>query len=130
MTVPAVTPTLLTHHSFTQLVLELMPRGGLDGMLWDKSVRLTWESPLLRMALDAAHAMVHLHSMRPQPVIHRDLKSMNLLIDDVMTAKLADFGESRTLNRESDETMTASGSPLWSAPVRALSCARLFALSY
>jgi serine/threonine protein kinase len=59
--------------------------------------------------------MNYLHSFRP-PILHRDLKSANLLVDEsVRTIKVADFGLART--RESTGAMTAQrGTFQWMAP--------------
>lgn len=56
--------------------------------------------------------MAYLHSFKP-PILHRDLKSHNLLVDNNWNVKLADFGLSRA---QSLNTMTAAGTPQWSAP--------------
>jgi len=47
------------------------------------------------MALDIAKAMNYLHMFDP-PIIHRDLKSLNLLVSDGLSIKLADFGRTKT----------------------------------
>lgn len=59
-----------------------------------------------------AEGMAYLHSFA-RPVIHRDLKSHNLLVDKHWNVKIADFGLSKVqdLNK-----MTATGTPQWSAP--------------
>ena len=56
--------------------------------------------------------MAYLHSLNP-PIIHRDLKSHNLLVSDSWIVKITDFGLSRV---KSFSTMTAAGTPQWSAP--------------
>ena len=65
----------------------------------------------LGVCLDAAKGMVYLHSA---DLIHRDLKSMNIMISEGMRGKVADYGESR--EKTTDMTMTATGTPLWMAP--------------
>ncbi|GLE06503.1 hypothetical protein PINS_up015750 [Pythium insidiosum] len=66
-----------------------------------------------KIALHVAHALTYLHSLQPI-VLHRDLKSKNILLTKTGDAKLTDFGVSRELE---DATMTAGvGSSLWMAP--------------
>lgn len=47
---------------------------------------------------DAAKGMAHLHAQDP-PIIHRDLKSSNLLVDKKWTVKVCDFGVAKMLPR-------------------------------
>jgi serine/threonine protein kinase len=49
------------------------------------------------MALDVAEGMSYLHRQR---IIHRDLKSHNLLVDEQWTVKVADFGYAKPLERD------------------------------
>ncbi|ETI36845.1 TKL protein kinase [Phytophthora nicotianae] len=65
------------------------------------------------IAVHVCHALTYLHSLMPS-VIHRDLKSRNVLLSRRMDAKLTDFGISR---ERLDVTMTAGvGTSLWMAP--------------
>jgi serine/threonine protein kinase len=73
------------------MVLEYMPKGTLHDMLTYKALQLSWESPLLDVAQQMASAVAYLHSMRP-PIVHRDIKTRNILMRDFRTCKLADFG--------------------------------------
>lgn len=67
-----------------------------------------------RVACGAARGMTYLHSGTP-PVLHRDLKSANILLDDSYTAKVCDFGLSRLKAQE--RSMTGNcGTVQWMAP--------------
>ncbi|GFY86846.1 protein kinase superfamily protein [Actinidia rufa] len=55
---------------------------------------LSWEERL-QIALDISHGIEYLHDGAVPPVIHRDLKSANILLDRTMRAKVADFGLSK-----------------------------------
>ncbi len=75
----------------------------------------TWPWNLVkRVACGAARGMTYLHSGTP-PVLHRDLKSANLLLDDSYTCKVCDFGLSRLKAQE--RSMTGNcGTVQWMAP--------------
>ena len=77
--------------------------------------QLDW-SKRLGMALDAAKGMLYLHSHRPL-IIHRDLKSPNLLVDKHWRVKVTDFNLSRAADAPSttNSSVTANN-PRWSAP--------------
>ncbi|RLN44816.1 hypothetical protein BBJ28_00011581 [Nothophytophthora sp. Chile5] len=65
------------------------------------------------IALHVAHALTYLHSLAPL-VLHRDIKSKNILLSASLEAKLTDFGISREV---ATQTMTAGvGTSLWMAP--------------
>ena len=84
--------------SDVQMVLEFMNRGDLRNYLarTRSDVRArAWGSQKIAMALDIAEALAYLHSRQPKPILHRDLKSSNILLDSTFTAKVADFGVSR-----------------------------------
>ncbi|KAF0691808.1 hypothetical protein As57867_016964, partial [Aphanomyces stellatus] len=66
------------------------------------------------IAADVVDALVYLHSFQPT-VIHRDLKSKNVLLSETWEAKLSDFGISRVTSLE--ESMTSNiGTVAWIAP--------------
>ena len=73
------------------MVLEYMSKGTLHDMLAYKALALSWESPLIDIALQMASAVAYLHSRSP-PIVHRDIKTRNILMRDYRTCKLADFG--------------------------------------
>ncbi|KAG5231878.1 serine/threonine-protein kinase [Salix suchowensis] len=74
------------------LVYEFMPNGCLQEHLHHiTSLSLTWETRL-RIALEAAKGLEYLHEHVNPPVIHRDFKSSNILLDRNLHAKVSDFG--------------------------------------
>jgi len=97
------------------IVMEYMPRGSLFKILHDHSTKLDMNM-IRRMMMDASRGMNYLHKSNPI-IIHRDLKSHNLLVDDNWKVKVCDFGLSKILMSASDFTsMTACGTPSWTAP--------------
>ncbi|KAL4324917.1 hypothetical protein GQ457_11G000360 [Hibiscus cannabinus] len=73
------------------LVVEFMSNGTLYDVLHSSSSRpLNW-GRRIRLALQVAKALETLHSQKP-PIIHRDIKSANVLIDGNFNARLGDFG--------------------------------------
>ncbi|KAM0861447.1 hypothetical protein ACQ4PT_045884 [Festuca glaucescens] len=63
-------------------------------LLGDNKRSLTWQERL-QIAHDVSHGIEYLHEGAVPPVIHRDLKSANILLDHLMRAKVADFGLSK-----------------------------------
>jgi mitogen-activated protein kinase kinase kinase 9 len=93
------------------LVLEYCGNGSLWDVLRNHNTPLPWYLRC-KIALDIARGVNYLHNF-PRPVLHRDLKSLNILLDDAMNAKLADFGWTRF----KAETMTNKiGTYQWMAP--------------
>ncbi|KAF4367806.1 hypothetical protein F8388_016629 [Cannabis sativa] len=75
------------------IVTEFLPRGSLFKTLHKSNQALDIRRRL-RMALDVTRGMNYLHRRNP-PIVHRDLKSSNLLVDKNWTVKVGDFGLSR-----------------------------------
>uniref|UniRef100_A0AAV1UXH0 Protein kinase domain-containing protein n=1 Tax=Peronospora matthiolae TaxID=2874970 RepID=A0AAV1UXH0_9STRA len=95
-------------------VTEYMSKGDLYGFLKRRQGQLNWRDHKIYLAEDVADALGYLHGLSPK-VIHRDLKSKNILLDDSFRAKLSDFGISR--ERSVEDTMTAGvGTIYWTAP--------------
>ncbi|WOL06798.1 serine/threonine-protein kinase-like protein [Canna indica] len=72
------------------LVLEFMRNGSLHDLLHSSPRPLSWPRRAA-VALQIARAVLSLHEAAPAPVIHRDIKSANILFDGKWNARLADF---------------------------------------
>ncbi|KAK9175360.1 hypothetical protein WN944_027366 [Citrus x changshan-huyou] len=77
------------------LVYEFVSNGTLSHHINDKSSQAlrTWKM-CLRIAAEIASALDYFHSLASPPIIHGDVKSSNILLDDKYIAKVADFGAS------------------------------------
>ncbi|KAL6566480.1 Serine/threonine-protein kinase pbl34 [Orobanche gracilis] len=73
------------------LAYEFMPRGSLENHLFRRSLPLPW-SIRMKIALGAAKGLAFLHEESERPVIYRDFKTSNILLDAEYNAKLSDFG--------------------------------------
>ncbi|CAL4981527.1 unnamed protein product [Urochloa decumbens] len=83
------------------LVYEYMANGTLHDNLHSRVPMApavsSWRGRLA-IALDAARGIEYMHVYAVPPIIHRDVKSANILLDDAWTAKIADFGLSSVLD--------------------------------
>jgi class 3 adenylate cyclase/tRNA A-37 threonylcarbamoyl transferase component Bud32 len=95
------------------IVTEWIPKGSLRDVLADGSVKLSWATRL-NVVKGIALGLAYLHSQQPAPILHRDLKSSNVLVDESWNAKIADFGLARM--KQENATMTRCGTPAWIAP--------------
>ncbi|XP_020869471.1 wall-associated receptor kinase 3 isoform X2 [Arabidopsis lyrata subsp. lyrata] len=92
---------------FPLLVYEFITSGTLfdhlHGSMFDSS--LTWEHRL-RIAIEVAGTLAYLHSAASVPIIHRDVKTANILLDENLTAKVADFGASKLIPMDKEQLTT------------------------
>lgn len=86
------------------IITEYVPNGtlrdhldGLRGNPLDFNQRL-------EITIDVAHGLTYLHQYAEKKIIHRDVKSTNILLTESMRAKVADFGFARLGDMESDKT--------------------------
>ncbi|KAL3535915.1 hypothetical protein ACH5RR_004376 [Cinchona calisaya] len=86
------------------IITEYVPNGtlrehldGLRGKILDFNQRL-------EISIDVAHALTYLHLYAEKQIIHRDVKSSNILLNESMRAKVADFGFARQGEMDSDKT--------------------------
>eukprot|EP01018_Ginkgo_biloba_P016696 Gb_16362 [translate_table: standard] len=106
----------VTCHPNLSIVTEYLPRGSLYRLIHRAGAReVLDERRRLRMALDVAKGMNYLHRLTP-PIVHRDLKSPNLLVDKTWTVKVCDFGLSRFKANTFLSSKSAAGTPEWMAP--------------
>lgn len=97
------------------MLLDFATNGALDSLLHNmEKFPIITDDLRSKWAKDICEGLVYLHTLKPEMVIHRDLKSANVLLFDEYRALITDFGMSRIQN--SNHTMTAVGSMLWMAP--------------
>ncbi|CAD6251393.1 unnamed protein product [Miscanthus lutarioriparius] len=96
------------------ILTEYLPRGSLYRLLHRPNSQID-EVRRLKMALDVAKGMNYLHSSHPT-IVHRDLKSPNLLVDKNWVVKVSDFGMSRLKHHTFLSSKSTAGTPEWMAP--------------
>ncbi|MED6134161.1 hypothetical protein PIB30_034689 [Stylosanthes scabra] len=89
------------------LVYEYMENRGLDSILFDKSKRalLNWERRF-NIIYGIGRGLVYLHQDSRFRIIHRDLKTSNILLDGDMNPKISDFGLARIFDKDEIQTKT------------------------
>lgn len=98
------------------LVYEFLTNGSLDSHLFGRKSRLPW--PIrYKIAQGLASGLLYLHEEWEQCVVHRDVKSSNLMLDANYNAKLGDFGLARLVDHElGSQTTVLAGTMGYLAP--------------
>ncbi|KAI7758214.1 hypothetical protein M8C21_018736 [Ambrosia artemisiifolia] len=103
-------------HGDFLLVYEFMPNGSLDSHLfYSKSILSS--SVRYKIAMGIASALLYLHEEWEQCVVHRDIKSSNIMLDSNYNAKLGDFGLARLVDHDlGSQTTILAGTMGYLAP--------------
>ncbi|WVZ53926.1 hypothetical protein U9M48_004812, partial [Paspalum notatum var. saurae] len=88
------------------LCYEYLPKGSLDSIIYDEPCGLEWRDRY-KIVVGICQGLYYLHEgLDNTPIIHMDLKPSNILLDDRMEPKIADFGLSRLFGEEQSLTCT------------------------
>eukprot|EP01119_Soliformovum_irregulare_P018627 TRINITY_DN575_c0_g1_i1.p1 TRINITY_DN575_c0_g1~~TRINITY_DN575_c0_g1_i1.p1 ORF type:complete len:1549 (+),score=441.45 TRINITY_DN575_c0_g1_i1:27-4673(+) len=96
------------------IITEYMERGSLKSLISQQYNTFNWPQKI-KMALDIVGGMHYLHSLKPI-VIHRDLKSSNILVDKSFNLKVTDFGVARLFEDKDQFLHTFCSTVAWTAP--------------
>ncbi|XP_048141789.1 L-type lectin-domain containing receptor kinase IX.1-like isoform X2 [Rhodamnia argentea] len=98
------------------LIYEFMSNGSLDSHLFKERTFLSWEKRY-KIAQGIASALLYLHEEWEQCVVHRDIKSSNIMLDSDFSAKLGDFGLARLVDHAKGlQTTVLAGTMGYMAP--------------
>ncbi|KAL6138611.1 hypothetical protein ACLB2K_063892 [Fragaria x ananassa] len=98
------------------LVYDLMPNGSLDKALFEARMPLPWPHRR-KILLGVAAALTYLHQECENQVIHRDVKTSNITLDEGFNARLGDFGLARQIEHDkSPDATVAAGTMGYLAP--------------
>ena len=102
-------------NTYCYLIMEYMSGGDTYSLLMKYGDKKINNKIIVSILKDIISATYYLHHMNP-PIIHRDIKSENILFNSQMRAKLTDFGWSNYLKKNHMKRMTYAGTPVYLAP--------------
>lgn len=105
-------PCIMTEYCDRGSLTDVLKKAKADST---EANELTWSRRLTTMAVDAAQGMLFLHNHRPQ-VLHRDLKSYNLLVDNAWRVKITDFNLSKIIEELEGQLQTSNEGARWLSP--------------
>ncbi|XVE70280.1 hypothetical protein DITRI_Ditri10aG0059700 [Diplodiscus trichospermus] len=108
----------ITSEDSSLLVYEYLPNGSLwDRLHTSRKMELDWDTRY-EIAFGAAKGLEYLHHGCERPVIHRDVKSSNILLDEFLKPRIADFGLAKIVqaNTGKDSTHVIAGTHGYIAP--------------
>nr|XP_034891869.1 receptor-like protein kinase 7 [Populus alba] len=108
----------ITSEDSSLLVYEFMPNGSLwDRLHASRKMELDWQTRY-EIAVGAAKGLEYLHHGCDRPIIHRDVKSSNILLDELFKPRIADFGLAKMIqaNGGKDSTQVIAGTHGYIAP--------------
>ncbi|KNA20689.1 hypothetical protein SOVF_050100 [Spinacia oleracea] len=98
------------------LVYDLMPNGSLDKALFESRMVLSW-AHRRKILHGVASALAYLHEECENLVVHRDVKTSNIMLDEAFNARLGDFGLARQMEHDkSPDATVAAGTMGYLAP--------------
>ncbi|XP_025814623.1 receptor kinase-like protein Xa21 isoform X3 [Panicum hallii] len=97
-------------NDFKALVMEYVANGTLESWIYSEMRRPLSLGSRVTIAVDIAAALDYLHNRCVPPIVHCDLKPSNVLLDDVMGARLSDFGLAKFLQSHNSSSITSSTS--------------------
>ncbi|KAL5998783.1 hypothetical protein ACLOJK_009731 [Asimina triloba] len=106
-----------SHPRCSFLVYEYMERGSLCSILGneERAAELDW-GKRVKIIKGAAHALSYMHHSRSPSIVHRDLSSNNILLDEELEAHVSDFGTARLIKPDSSNWSTLAGTCGYIAP--------------